>query len=260
VSSRVGGLFRRRSTSKRDDGGINGVWGPDTDEEEAAYQQNMGLRGGGRMGNSQPASGYNSEFDQGDESYFSVRQPPHQSNPYAPARPGDSLAMTGATPPTAPLQQQQQQQQQLDQQEFVPRPGAFHRTPTTLTAKQRKRAGAEEALAVNLQGALEVTLNVEISPRDPGGSTVPYRLVVPRLWYEDDGEGEDGEERERGEGLLRDGGGEEFPTTGEVPGEMVEKDAPRGLKRLISLRRRRTDSSTQTQTGGGYVPGMAAEI
>ena len=29
---------------------------------------------------------------------------------------------------------------------------------------------------------------MEISPQDPGGSTVPYRLVVPRLWYEYEGE------------------------------------------------------------------------
>ena len=45
-----------------------------------------------------------------------------------------------------------------------------------------------EKLAVNLEGGLEISLNVEISPQDPGGSTVPYRLVVPRLWYEYEGE------------------------------------------------------------------------
>ncbi|KAK4149962.1 hypothetical protein C8A00DRAFT_37432, partial [Chaetomidium leptoderma] len=102
VSGRFGGLFRRRSnaTARRDDGGINGVWGPDTDEEYPPYQQQqqvydhphgpprsgpVGLRGG--LGSDYPHSqrpGYSTtnttntshnnsgaEFNHGDEHYFS---------------------------------------------------------------------------------------------------------------------------------------------------------------------------------------------
>jgi hypothetical protein len=91
------------------------------------------------------------------------------------------------------------------EQEFVPK--AFHRTPTGLSTKQLRNA---QKLAVNLEGGLEISLNVEISPLDPGGSTVPYRLVVPKLWYEYEGE-------------------EDLPK--------VEKPVG-GLKRLLSLRKK----------------------
>ncbi|KAK0618527.1 hypothetical protein B0T17DRAFT_495623 [Bombardia bombarda] len=190
IAGRVGGMFRRRSsttaTKRRDDGGINGSWG-DTDEEdhyeEEIPHRRMGLRGGGTH------SEYD-EYEDGDESYFSARAPGQQEGPpgsyggghhheYPPEPPvmsgaagGAPLGMTQAAPgglagDVAP------------EREFAPK--AFHRTPTGLSAKQRKRA---DELAVNLEGGLEVCLNVEISQRDPGGSTVPYRLVVPKLWYE----------------------------------------------------------------------------
>ncbi|KAK4241832.1 hypothetical protein C8A03DRAFT_11951 [Achaetomium macrosporum] len=268
VSGRFGGLFRRRSSSnRRDDGGINGVWGPDTDEDDpqdAAYHHHIGLRGGAMSADSNSpvlhaaSGGYNSEFDHGDESYFSVvRQPPHphhHHHPYAPTKPGDPpLTVTGgAAPPST--QQHQQHQQQQEKALPNPNPGAaaFHRTPTALTTKQRKRAGgAEDALAVDLRGALEVTLNVEISPRDPGGSTVPYRLVVPRLWYEDEGEEDDEGGQGGGEGeMMREGHGQ---GGGGGEGEMRKG----GLRRLItgSLRRKRAGSDG---IEGGHVPGPGA--
>ncbi|RCI07999.1 hypothetical protein L249_7789 [Ophiocordyceps polyrhachis-furcata BCC 54312] len=59
----------------------------------------------------------------------------------------------------------------------------FHRTPTGLSAKQRLQA---DRYAVDLEGGLEVTINVEASARDPAGITVPYRLLIPRLQYEYD--------------------------------------------------------------------------
>ncbi|RDA91553.1 hypothetical protein CP533_4342 [Ophiocordyceps camponoti-saundersi (nom. inval.)] len=59
----------------------------------------------------------------------------------------------------------------------------FHRTPTGLSAKQRQQA---DRYAVDLEGGLEVTVNIEASARDPAGITVPYRLLVPRLQYEYD--------------------------------------------------------------------------
>lgn len=221
VSGRIGGLFRRRSStggSRRDDGGINGTWGPDTDEEEQ-YQQQYGqhehTRGGvGMRGGLGPdhQGGYNSEYAQDDESYFSVK-PGHAPagsdvGPPVPPKPimhmtGGSGSGSGQTVTFPPHQHHQQQPHHLAHhqkaqggEDFVPKP--FHRTPTTLSAKQRKTNPAE--YAVDLTGALEVTLNAEISPRDPGGSTVPYRLVVPRLWYEyegDEGQGHGQGQRHR---------------------------------------------------------------
>jgi hypothetical protein len=41
-----------------------------------------------------------------------------------------------------------------------------------------------EHLQVDLEGGLDVCLNVEVNPKDPTGITVPYRLLVPKLVYE----------------------------------------------------------------------------
>lgn len=62
---------------------------------------------------------------------------------------------------------------------------SMHRTPTGLSTKGGlfgKKAGPEP---INLQGGLEITLNVEVNKKDPAGITAPYRLLVPRLWYEE---------------------------------------------------------------------------
>jgi hypothetical protein len=277
VKGRLGGLFRRQSSAsraKRDDGGINGVWGPDTDEEDQQQQRyyddqyhhqraqghgqggGVGMRGGLGVDPYQPQHHPHphqhhqhphypptsssqeegaSEFQHGDEEYFSVR--PAGEKP---------VMMSGGA---GPLPQ--------EHEEFVRKP--FHRTPTALSAKQQKNA---REYAVDLSGALEVTLNVEISQKDPGGSTVPYRLVVPRLWYEYDGEeGRGGrvvEEVMGGEKGFVDVGGEQQQQQqhhhqqmagvgegddgvygDEMGEEEVVKERPRGLKRLISLRRKK---------------------
>ena len=69
-----------------------------------------------------------------------------------------------------------------------PRPGQFHRRPTNLSlkaAKRVKKQGDDGAGAlVDLEGGLAITLNLEISPHDPAGITVPYKLLVPALHYE----------------------------------------------------------------------------
>ncbi|KAL2173516.1 uncharacterized protein P884DRAFT_211579 [Thermothelomyces heterothallicus CBS 202.75] len=251
VSGRFGGLFRRRSTSgrARDDGGINGTWGPDTDDEDPRFQRQQeqqqqhqseqyGRPGGSagpgavnlRGGLASHPGGYNNEYDQADESHSSVRAPyPHpgdddyDDDDYRPPVPPKPIMTggAGAGPAAQPASRQPQAQEQDG--DFVPKP--FHRAPTTLSVNQRKALGGrlpEDHFAVNLEGALEVTLNVEISPRDPGGSTVPYRLVVPRLWYEY--EAEEGEDGLHAEGAEREGG--------EAAGE---KKA--GIKRLLSLKK-----------------------
>ncbi|KAI9871924.1 MAG: hypothetical protein M1830_002290 [Pleopsidium flavum] len=71
------------------------------------------------------------------------------------------------------------------------RPGGFHRRPTNLSVKAAKRGGADEADQsghINLEGGLDIVLNCEVSQKDPAGITVPYRLLVPALFYEGDGD------------------------------------------------------------------------
>lgn len=67
------------------------------------------------------------------------------------------------------------------------RPNNFQRRPTTLSMKKAKRGGAVENADIddhiNLEGGLDITLNCEATQADPAGITVPYRLLVPRLWY-----------------------------------------------------------------------------
>jgi hypothetical protein len=212
VSGRFGGLFRRRNSSakRNDDGGINGQWGPDTEEEgeveETPYAgrghgRGVGLRGGMAAGTGTDYfdhahehdyghNGGNHEYGRDDERFFSAVK----RSQTTPAIPGgkNSAVMSGgiaaAVPPLPGLPPGGQGSEQDPAVGAPPKSFSFHRVPTGgLSAKQRKRGGAE-AYAVDLRGALEVTLNVEISARDPGGSTVPYRLVVPRLWYEYEGE------------------------------------------------------------------------
>lgn len=66
------------------------------------------------------------------------------------------------------------------------RPGNFQRRPTNLSIRAAKKGGAEddEDDHINLEHGLDIVLNCEISPKDPAGLTVPYRLLVPALWYE----------------------------------------------------------------------------
>jgi len=169
---RLGGLFRRTNSSggprSPDDGGINGHWG-DTDDDEDDYDEDdltpppprppkIGLRGGAG------SPGGHDEYEEGDESYFSVRVPKRAQTLGAAERRPSQDAAAGARG-----------------EEFIPRP--LYRAPTGLSVKQLKRG---RDLEVNPEGGLEVCLNVEVNQRDPTGITVPYRLLVPRLWYEDD--------------------------------------------------------------------------
>ncbi|OTA99395.1 hypothetical protein M426DRAFT_87080 [Hypoxylon sp. CI-4A] len=202
-----GNMFGRASTERADDGGINGNWGPDSEDEEyyeapprprhrgvptairpAVYApappdyedrnyasssgKPLNLRGG-----AEPQ--YNDEYEVGDEEYFTARSPrraatqPASSssnnqydNNYSPGSDNDPIYGTAPRPPP-------------------PRP--FHRTPTGLSAKKLKKAGAER-YEVNIEGGLDICLNVEVNPKDPAGITVPYKLLVPRLWYEYQGE------------------------------------------------------------------------
>lgn len=229
------GLFRRGSKDKHrqpDDGGINGTWGdsdPEVDDYDHESQDRgrgngflgaIGLRGGG---------GSNEEFTEGDDSYFTSRAPMNT----AATRPGPASKATRllgeeGPPPTngrgvhneahgygygttTTISGPGQLSSATDEDQF--RPKAFHRTPTTTSMK-----AARKAQDVNIQGGLDITLNVEVNAQDPTGITVPYRLLVPRLWYE----AADGEEVEL-PGKSAGGGG--------------------GMKRLLSLNRGKSAAS-----------------
>jgi hypothetical protein len=72
-------------------------------------------------------------------------------------------------------------------------PGPFHRRPTNLSLKASKKANTEAddgaGAFVNLEGGLDITLNLEVNPKDPAGITTPYKLLVPALWH--DGKSDD---------------------------------------------------------------------
>lgn len=178
------GFGRRNSQRRPDDGGINGTWGeseddlddypPDSRATRPPPQiQTFGLRGG-----APPAQ---DEYSEGDEDYFTAAAP--------------RRANTLGTRPT-------NREEEIPPQALRP----FHRTPTGLTVKQLKKA---DHMEVDLEGGLDICLNVEVNPRDPTGITVPYRLLVPKLFHE------------------------YTPETDEIP--VTE---PTGFKRLLSFRKK----------------------
>ncbi|TVY18357.1 Uncharacterized protein LARI1_G004436 [Lachnellula arida] len=159
-----GNLFRKSSKRRQDSGGING-YEDDTEDDDSQYQQSTGeprMRGGsgGR-----------------DDSYF-----PDMDSPTGrvPAHPVDqaSTSIAGNTPHIGPPPRTQ-----------------FHRTPTGLSARQINRPRNRP---VNLEGGLDICLNMEVSQKDPAGITMPYRLLVPALWYEEETPGEAAEQVQAG--------------------------------------------------------------
>jgi hypothetical protein len=100
------------------------------------------------------------EYSEGDESYFTAR-PPQRAQTMGNER---TRGLDHDDPPLIK---------------------PFHRTPTGLSVKQLKHV---EQFEVNLEGGLDVCLNVEVNAKDPAGITVPYRLLVPKLFYEYEGE------------------------------------------------------------------------
>ncbi|KAI9843404.1 MAG: hypothetical protein M1837_006430 [Sclerophora amabilis] len=75
------------------------------------------------------------------------------------------------------------------------RPNPFRRQTTDLLEGKQKRkytlrlndeaetAGGGGGM-INLEGGLDIVLNLEVNRKDPAGITTPYRLLVPALWYE----------------------------------------------------------------------------
>ncbi|KAM3419760.1 Uncharacterized protein BST61_g3093 [Cercospora zeina] len=81
---------------------------------------------------------------------------------------------------------------------------SFQRRPTNLSEKPPRRfsfvgknnqggfdSAADDddsARHVNLEGGLDISLCMEVDQHNPAGTTVPYRLLVPALWYEGSGD------------------------------------------------------------------------
>ncbi|KAH7313468.1 hypothetical protein B0I35DRAFT_480151 [Stachybotrys elegans] len=180
--------FGSRKGKKRDDGGINGQWG-DTDDEDNYYSQAPPQQAPPQQVPPQQAPPHQA-FHQA--SHQDPYQAPYQATyqaPYqAPQQPsglrggaeydeyseGDEAYFTVRAP------QRAQTMGSMSHQDAPPtRP--FHRTPTGLSTKQMRQADKYE---VDLEGGLDICLNVEVNPKDPTGITVPYRLLVPKLQYE----------------------------------------------------------------------------
>ena len=67
----------------------------------------------------------------------------------------------------------------------LPRPGNFHRRPTNMSEKAVKKGGYDQTDGhINLENGLDIVLNCEVNQKNPAGITVPYRLLIPMLWYE----------------------------------------------------------------------------
>lgn len=140
-----GTLFRRNSKKKPDSGGING-YGADSDDD-VQYDQEVhpsGIRGGGMEDDERPFPSAPKQLD---------RMPSY----------------------TVEISSGGNSQAQI----ALPK-GKLTRTFTSQTDKQRKNG---EDL-INFEDALEISLNVEVNPKDPAGITTPYWMLVPRLWYE----------------------------------------------------------------------------
>jgi len=83
----------------------------------------------------------------------------------------------------------------------LPRPGNFHRRPTNLSEKAATKGDIEDLAGhINLEHGLDIVLNCEVNQRNPAGNTVPYRLLVPALFYE--GEGDQNTEPYRKKSIL----------------------------------------------------------
>ncbi|KAF4637463.1 hypothetical protein G7Y89_g621 [Cudoniella acicularis] len=151
-----GSLFRRNSKRKPDSGGING-YGADSDDDESQYHSQprmAGIRGG---------SGGSDE-----DSYFPAMDQPSGRDPEHPVDQA-STSIAGTQPQKSFSKSQ------------------YHRVPTGLSEKQKRLGGNH---VVNLKGGLDICLNVEVNHKDPAGITMPYRILVPALWYQEEQEGE----------------------------------------------------------------------
>lgn len=147
---------------------------------------------------------------------------------------------------------------------------AFRRRPSVLSRKSTKQ---EEF--INLEGGLDICLNVEVSQHDPAGITTPYRLLVPALDYVEPEPDETEKEPRKSGDFFRafrrkqkdtigdDGnsvsGSESGSELGEISSEDEErlrqqyKVGPRIVMPSLGSRNRR-ESASATATASGSAP------
>ena len=141
----------------------------------------------------------------------------------------------------------------------LPRPGGFHRRPTNMSdIAATKGDMGESAGLINLEHGLDVVVNCEINQKDPSGHTYPYRLIIPALHYE--GQGDEntvplrkkslikrlGSIRTKRQNTLADGQGQGEWGKGSVPpseSEGEEDVRPRRWSFGISQRRQYRDQT-----------------
>ncbi|OTA03146.1 hypothetical protein A9Z42_0035640 [Trichoderma parareesei] len=142
------------SQGRFDDGNMSGQWSGEfdsgyVDHRAQGQPRASGLRGGG-------GSDFE-EFSAGDEAYFTAQTPRRAQTINYHAGPAGSHEV------------------------ISPSGRPYHRAPTGLSLKDVKDA---EKFEVNLEGGLDISLNMEVNSKDPMGITVPYRILVPKLFYE----------------------------------------------------------------------------
>lgn len=116
---------------------------------------------------SPPASASPALRSQADEDYFVVRR--RTEAPSAAVGPDNHPVRRSSAPP--------------------PRPGNFHRRPTNMTEKAATKGDSNETHGhINLEQGLDIVINCEVSQKDPAGITAEYRLLIPSLWYEGEGD------------------------------------------------------------------------
>jgi PhoD related phosphatase len=135
-------------------------------------------------------------------SYRDGTNPPFRSASYDGSQPTNNGSMLGST-----LRGSGSQRASFDSQEPTRRASSFDHTssgaplrpgmlrrPTNLSEKAARKGNVPAVDAdgneidvndhVNLEGGLDIVLNVEVNQKDPAGITTPYRLLVPALWYD----------------------------------------------------------------------------
>ncbi|KAF1836667.1 hypothetical protein BDW02DRAFT_596170 [Decorospora gaudefroyi] len=91
------------------------------------------------------------------------------------------------------------------------RPSNFHRRPSVLSKKGAQRNGE----FIDLEGGLDICLNMEVSQHDPAGITMPYRLLVPALRYTEPEPGVVEKDRRKSAGFFGAFGGKRKTTIGD---------------------------------------------
>ncbi|KAI9835174.1 MAG: hypothetical protein M1819_002544 [Sarea resinae] len=141
----------------------------------------------------QPPSSQGQQHQQQYQPAFSQQQGQQEQNTHtSTADPTTSPSL----PSQSPFQPQAEQNQ---------RPRTFRRRTTNLSTQAAQRGGAALPPSPNhpnnnpndegnhdgeidLEHGLDITINCELSQRDPAGITTPYRLLVPALWYQGEGD------------------------------------------------------------------------